>query len=186
MEALLDSEAKKAITVAKAHQKEYADKRRSQSWNFQPKDKVLLNTQNFTFPDDEGKKLRPKWIGPFDVLEKIGRCSYKIGLPPEPRLHPVFHENLLKFWIPDSNRPVEPKPFKVEGEEEWEVEQILAHKPVTADQNQGKLRYLVKFVGYGPHRNLWLSREQLVHSPESIAQYWLNPNRGSRGKRKRS
>ncbi|KAA8539425.1 hypothetical protein F0562_026117 [Nyssa sinensis] len=44
-------------------------------------------------------KLSPKYYGPFKILKKIGAMSYKLELPPESRIHIVFHVSLLKKKI---------------------------------------------------------------------------------------
>ena len=40
-----------------------------------------------------------KYYGPFQIEEKVGAVAYKIKLPPDARIHPVFHVFLLKKKI---------------------------------------------------------------------------------------
>ena len=90
-------------------------------------DKVYLNTSNLKV-NRPSRKLANKWIGPFAITQKINAASYRLALPASLRIHNVFHSSILK---PDSNDPLPGQvpakelPTEVEGEQEWEIDQIL-------------------------------------------------------------
>ena len=45
-------------------------------------------------------KLSPRYYGPFQILQKVGKVSYKLDLPPSSRLHPTFHVLVLRAnWV---------------------------------------------------------------------------------------
>ena len=49
-------------------------------------------------------KLDPQYIGPFEILERIGPLAYRMALPPEMgKLHNVFHVSQLRKYISDPN-----------------------------------------------------------------------------------
>ena len=47
-------------------------------------------------------KLSPQFIGPFEVLQQVGECTYRLALPPNLfGVHDVFHVSMLRKYIPD-------------------------------------------------------------------------------------
>jgi hypothetical protein len=77
------------------------------------------------------KKLAPKWYGPFKVVDAVNPVSFQLELPlqwKQKKVHPVFHTSLLSLYKEmeehGANFP-KPPPDLVEGEEEYEVEQVL-------------------------------------------------------------
>ncbi|GJX14431.1 hypothetical protein Tco_0206189 [Tanacetum coccineum] len=45
------------------------------------------------------KASRPRFIGPFEILERIGEVSYRLALPPQlSHVHDVFHVSLLRGY----------------------------------------------------------------------------------------
>ena len=44
-------------------------------------------------------KLSPRFIDPYEVLERIGPMAYRLALPPElSKLHDVFHVSRLQKY----------------------------------------------------------------------------------------
>nr|GFA87160.1 putative reverse transcriptase domain-containing protein [Tanacetum cinerariifolium] len=66
---------------------------------FQVGDKVMLKVSPWKWVVHFGKrgKLNPRYVGPFKVLEEIGKVAYKLELPEElSRVHSTFHVPNLK------------------------------------------------------------------------------------------
>ena len=56
----------------------------------------------------KSKKLTPKFLGPYQILKKIGPVAYQIALPPNlSNLHLVFHVSQLRQYNPDPSHVVE-------------------------------------------------------------------------------
>ena len=42
-------------------------------------------------------KLSPRFIGPYEVIEKVGPIAYRLALPPDlEKIHNVFHLSMLR------------------------------------------------------------------------------------------
>ena len=47
-------------------------------------------------------KLSPRFIGPFEILERVGTVAYRLALPPSMiGVHEVFHVSMLLEYTPD-------------------------------------------------------------------------------------
>jgi len=55
------------------------------------------------------RKLTPKFIGPYQILKRIGYVAYQFALPPNlSKLHNVFHVSQLRKYIHDPLHLIEP------------------------------------------------------------------------------
>jgi RNase H-like domain found in reverse transcriptase/Reverse transcriptase (RNA-dependent DNA polymerase)/Integrase zinc binding domain/Retroviral aspartyl protease/Chromo (CHRromatin Organisation MOdifier) domain len=136
------SNARRRLSVAQQRMQLDANKSRRHD-DFAIGDKVLLSTQNLRQLTGDSRKLWPRFIGPFEITEKIGHLSYRLILPPEYQIHDVFHVSLLRRFYP-SDRPVRPPPvFYTKKRAEWIVEAIVGHEGEGAN-----LKYIVKWLGY--------------------------------------
>lgn len=43
------------------------------------------------------EKLSPKFLGPYKIIKRIGSIAYKLELPSNTMIHPVFHVSQLKM-----------------------------------------------------------------------------------------
>nr|GEW39214.1 putative nucleotidyltransferase, ribonuclease H [Tanacetum cinerariifolium] len=75
--------AKEKLKKARTRQKSYADKHR-RSLEFQPGDHVFLKVSPACGVRRFGMKgkLSPRFIGPFEILDRVGEVSYRLALPP--------------------------------------------------------------------------------------------------------
>nr|GFC40576.1 putative reverse transcriptase domain-containing protein [Tanacetum cinerariifolium] len=92
--------AKEKLKKARTRQKSYADKHR-RSLEFQPGDRVFLKVSPARGVRRFGikGKLSPRFIGPFEILDRVGEISYRLALPPQlSHVHNVFHVSLLRGY----------------------------------------------------------------------------------------
>jgi hypothetical protein len=122
--------ARQAASYDKRHREEY----------FLVGEEVLLLIKNIR-SWRPSKKLDQKYKGPFKVKDVVSKQAYLLQLPKSYRcIYPVFHVSLLKKYTrrPGASIP-DPQLVVVDDEEEWEVEEVLAHCLYYQ-----KLQYLVK------------------------------------------
>ena len=91
------------LKASRDRQKSYADKRRK-PLEFQVGDRVLLKVSPWKGLIRFGKrgKLNPRYIGPFEILARVGPVAYKLELPDALRnVHSTFHVSNLKKCLSD-------------------------------------------------------------------------------------
>jgi hypothetical protein len=165
-------ESKAALKKAKDDMARYYDRRRTPAPNYEKGDRVYLDSSDIhtTRPSH---KLSHRYLGPFTILDRVGRNAYRLKLPPAlSRLHPVF--NVVKLMpapidpIPGRPTPNQPPPTLVDddGGEHYEVEEILDSRLM-----RGKLHFLVKWKGYGYEENKWV-REEELEAPDLLQDFY--------------
>src|ERR1043166_7364676 len=95
---------KERLKAARDRQKSYADKRRK-PLEFMVGDKVLLKVSPWKGTVRFGKrsKLGPRYVGPYEIIQRIGPVAYKLDLPPElGNVHNTFHVSVLKKCLADA------------------------------------------------------------------------------------
>ena len=132
---------------------------------FKVGDFIKLLTKNLKF---KYRKLSPRWVGPFQVLERIGGQAYRLTLPAKYSwLHNVFPIQLLEDYHrrEDDNSPMA-MPDLEDPQDEWEVKEVLDKRWI-----KDKIHYLVKWAGWPSEYNSYEPAAYLVNAPQAIADY---------------
>ena len=66
-------------------------------------------------------KLSPRFIGHFEILERVGTVAYRLTLPPSMSgVHEVFHVSMLRKYTPDPTHVVDWGQIEVDTDETFE------------------------------------------------------------------
>ncbi|GAV74937.1 Chromo domain-containing protein [Cephalotus follicularis] len=59
-------------------------------------------------------KLNPRYIGPYEILERIGEVAYRLALPPSvSHVHNAFHVSLLRKYMANPSHVLKAEPIQV-------------------------------------------------------------------------
>ena len=127
---------------------------------------MLKLHKGYSIPSSTGvtKKLTQQYVSPFQILEKVGRLGYKLDVPPDWRVHPVFLVAQLEpapsptedpFHGP---RPHMPPAVFVDGDTDvsrsFEVDRLLNKRTVRKGKGRA-VEYIVRWTGYGAEWDRW-------------------------------
>jgi len=122
-------EAKSVICKAQEDMTRYYNRKRTLVPIYKPGDQVYLDASDIktTRPSP---KLSHRRLRPFKIKRQVGPLAYRLKLPHGMRqLHPVFNVVKLSAAPEDlilGRKPqAPPPPIVIDGEEKWEVEEIL-------------------------------------------------------------
>jgi hypothetical protein len=167
-------EAMAVLGDAQGVQKEQADRKR-RAEEFEVDDLVWLSSVNIRIPAFEGpnaEKVKPKYIGPLRITEKLSGVTYRLELPESWKIHPVFHISKLKRYVesPEEFGPRgDTRPHGIVGEDgelEYEVEDIMRHKRVGERD-----WYLVKWMGYPIEEASWVPAANLANAQQALRDF---------------
>ena len=121
------------------------------------------------------KKLNPRYIGPFEVVERIEEVSYKLALPPSLEgIHNVFHVSQLRKYIPDNSHIVNYSELDLQPDLSY-VEQPIAimDRSVKTLKNKVIPLVLVSWNRRAPREATW-KREDVIQEryPYFITSGW--------------
>lgn len=130
---------------------------------FAADDFIYLSTKNITLPKGMSRKLAPKFVGPYPIIEDFGNQSYRLKLPlslKKQGVHDVFHSSLLRIHIANDDKlfpgRLDSQVFDLKDlEGEWAVEKVLEHK-----LSAKKLMFKVLFKSGDSN---WLEYEEISH-----------------------
>ena len=161
------------ITMAEHQQKKGYNGLR-EDYSFKVGDLIKLSTKDTPIEKGPAYKLKPRYVGPLEVLKVVSPVAYRITLPENWRIHNVIHISRLRPWHEKTEvrtEPAElpPPPPPVQDDKLggfYTVERILKKE---RDPKTERFKFLVKFTGYDDSENMWLSWYDFTPDMRKIA-----------------
>jgi hypothetical protein len=157
-----------SVISARVKSTTLANKKRKES-PFVKGDLVYLSTENLSLPKGRARKLAPKYIGPFKILEDYKNNSFLLDLPADLKqrgLHPSFHAHLLRPHIPNDDRRFPGRQLNQISEigtlEDCSVSRVTDHHGQGTDA--------LFEIEYSTGDRVWLPHYE-VSRLEAVAQY---------------
>jgi hypothetical protein len=135
------------MKVAQSRQKSYSDRRR-RPLEFQEGEHVFLRVTSTTGVGRaiKARKLTPKFIGPYQIIRRIGPVAYQIALPPFlSNIHNVLHVSQLRKYVPDPSHIIEPDEVPLKENLSYETSPVRIEDR-RIKQLRGKQIFLVKVL----------------------------------------
>ncbi|PKA54895.1 RNA-directed DNA polymerase like [Apostasia shenzhenica] len=103
------------LFAAQSRQKAYADTRR-QDICFESGERVFLKVspRKGIYRFGIKGKLKPKYIGPFEIIRQVGETTYELASPPKlAGIHNIFHISSLRKYVADPNHVLKYEPLNI-------------------------------------------------------------------------
>ncbi|KAA3470819.1 DNA/RNA polymerase superfamily protein [Gossypium australe] len=153
-----------SLKATSDRQKSYTDLKRKEI-EFQVGDKVFLKVSPWKKILRFGRKgkLSPRFIGPYEITERIGPVAYRLALLVElEKIHNVFHISMLRRYRFDPSHVISPTEIEIRSDKTYEEEpiKIMAQE---VKQLRNKDIALVKLLWqkHGVEEATWESEEAM-------------------------
>jgi hypothetical protein len=153
---------KQHLNHAVVRMKNQADKKRLER-QINEGDLVLFKLQPYvqsSLAPRANQKLSFKYFGPFEILDRVGAVAYKLKLPDQCAVHPVFHVSQLKKAVGASVPVIADLPSDLTT---WQVPEKMLQKRMTNHGVRPVLQGLIKWSASLASLATWEDIEALQH-----------------------
>jgi len=101
-------------------------------------------------------KSASRYCGPFEILARVGPMAYHLTLPPNLRIHNLFHVSILKWYVHDATHVIGWNVIQVEPEGYFlvELDCILEKREINL-RNDSIGQVKVQWKHLGPNQATW-------------------------------
>ena len=116
----------------------------------------------------ENGKLSPRFINPYEVIEKVGPVAYRLALPLElEKIHSVFYVSMLQRYRSDSSHVVSTETIELRPEVKEELLSTLTYEEEPMEILAREVKELRKLV-----KVLWRNHKTEEATWESEETMW--------------
>ena len=116
-----------------------------------------------------------KYEGPFKIVVKVGKISYKLELPLHFKIHPVFHASVLKPYHEDKEDPSwnrsQQAPITITAWHDQEIEAIIDYQVKQKRGQQAIAMFLVHWKWQTPEEATWEKYEDLWQFKDKVQEF---------------
>lgn len=164
------TELKQHLLTAQNRMKVQADKHRSERV-FNVGDWVWLKLKPYRQSSVQIRnnvKLSPKYFGPFQISDRIGKVAYKLQLPASAKIHDIFHVSQLKE-VRGPLPVTSAIPSWLSGRGDQVVPAAILAKRIVPYRNAAKVQYLVQWQNQTPDAATWEDAENFARKFPEIS-----------------
>ncbi|XP_024964728.1 uncharacterized protein LOC112505014 [Cynara cardunculus var. scolymus] len=159
------------MKAAQDRQKSYADHRR-RPIEFSVEDLVMLKVSPWrgVLRFRKKGKLSPRFIGPFEIIERVGKQAYRLELPEElVSIHDVFHVGYLRKCLGKYEEVVPLSEVKINEKLRYveEPESILKERTVKLRNREVDL-VLIKWKHHHGSNWTWKRKDEMMTKYPSL------------------
>lgn len=112
-------------------------------------DRVWLDTSKLAFKDQPSLKFKDHSCGPFEVVAQVSPVSYRLALPTQLTVHPVFHVSRLRLAVSSDpsdfpDRPSAPRPIPMATDYSYSAT-FLVDELLDVRVHETRLQFLLRW-----------------------------------------
>ncbi|KAA3452486.1 DNA/RNA polymerases superfamily protein [Gossypium australe] len=152
-----------SLKAASDQQKSYADLKRKEI-EFKVGEKVFLKVSSWKKILRFGRKgkLSPRFIGPYEITDRIGSVAYRLALPVDLKIHNVFHVSMLRRYRSDPSHVIPLAEIEIRPDMSYEEEPIkILAREVKQLRNKDIALVKVLWQKHGIEEATWEQEEAM-------------------------
>lgn len=163
------------LQESQARMKHFADKHRTDK-EYSVGDWVYLRLRPYrqmSVAVRRNLKLSARYFGQFQITQKVGSVAYKLDLPPNSKIYPIFHVSCLKKQLGARTQPNPNLPsMMADGTLAPKIKAVLQRRMVKK-RNQASTELLVQWEGSREEDAIWVGVDTLRRqAPELEGEFF--------------